>query len=227
MKTRNWNLWVYPKSQPPVGRETEPLISEQWDDSTRKALLKGADVLLLPWKSIQKGRDVIQYFRPAFWNTSWIQMNPPHTLGLWIDCKHAIFRDFPTAEHSDYQWWELVQEQPVVNLDSFPADFTPIVQPIDTWFYHRRLGLLMEMRVGNGRLVICSSDLLSDWKNRPVAEQLFHSIVQYMRGTEFDPTHAVEVTAIDALFEPTPLLPFDPMTDTRPDELIPEIEEDS
>jgi hypothetical protein len=51
---------------------------------------------------------------------------------------------------------------------------------IDTWFEARRLGLLYEAQVGDGRLVVCSMDLQSDLEHRPVARQMRYSLSQYL-----------------------------------------------
>ena len=44
-------------------------------------------------------------------------------------------------------------------LDDLPPELRPIVQPIDTWFEARRLGLVFEARVAGGKLLVCSMDL--------------------------------------------------------------------
>lgn len=38
------------------------------------------------------------------------------------------------------QWLEILNKQQVMQLDSFPRGFSPIIQPIDTWFLSRKLG---------------------------------------------------------------------------------------
>ncbi len=82
----------------------------------------------------------------------------------------------------------------------FPLNSAPLVQPIDTWFENRRLALLFEARVGQGKLMVCSIDLDSDMANRPVAGQLKQSILKYMNSGEFDPEVEVDVSQIQSLF---------------------------
>jgi hypothetical protein len=65
-------------------------------------------------------------------------------------------------------------------MDHLPPDLRPLVQVIDTWFEARRLGLLYEAQVGDGRLVVCSMDLQSDLEHRPVARQMRYSLSQYL-----------------------------------------------
>ena len=216
-----WNIWVYPDftDQLAVG-DHSLLIAEGWSDQVSEAIETGRDVLLLAGQDLENGKDIIQYFRPAFWNTSWFQMAPPHTLGLSIDETHPIFRDFVTDSYSDFQWWELVQEQPVANLELFPEVFQPIVQPIDTWFINRRLGLLFEFRVGQSRVVFCTADL-RDCEAYPVRSQLKQSILKYMQGSEFTPAHEIPESVLAELFEVKERKCYDVMTDEKPEELIP------
>jgi hypothetical protein len=84
-------------------------------------------------------------------------------------------------------------------LDKMPPDLRPIIQPIDTWFENRRLGLLFEAKVNGGSLMVCSMDLKKDLANRPAARQMLHSILQYMKGNSFSPRQRVEPEAIQSL----------------------------
>ena len=74
-----------------------------------------------------------------------------------------------------------------------------MVQPIDTWFENRRLGLLFEARVNGGKLVVCSMDLQSDLDRRIVARQMLHSLLGYMASDAFAPQVEVDAGAIRAL----------------------------
>jgi len=86
-----------------------------------------------------------------------------------------------------------------MTLDGLPAGLRPLVQPIDSWFDNRRLGLLFEARVRGGRLMVASMDMENDLENRPAARQLRWSILNYMAGPAFDPSQQVSVEAIQAL----------------------------
>jgi hypothetical protein len=82
-----------------------------------------------------------------------------------------------------------------------PAWLRPLVQPIDTWFECRRLGLLVEVNVGGGKLMICSIDLVSDLDRRIVARQLRHSLLRYMSGAEFRPAVTIDADAVQAIMK--------------------------
>jgi len=177
-------------------------------------------VLLLAAGKISYGKDIVQYFTPCFWNTSWFKMRPPHTTGLYIDEKHPLFKNFPTSFHSDLQWWELANKTQVMQFTDFPADFQPTVQTIDTWFVSRKAGMLFEAKVGNGKLLMTSMDLSKDLEHRIVARQLRQCILEYMNSVDFQPTFSVEEKQISDLF--TKIAPkISSYTKSSPDELRP------
>lgn len=196
--TNNWDFWVYP-AQLPVVKTNDIHVTDQIDETTKEILDNGGKVLLLLAGKVEQGKEVVQYMTPAFWNTSWFKMRPPHTVGTLVNDHHPIFREFPTAYYTELQWWELIHRAQVMELNSFPADFRPLVQPIDTWFINRKLGMLFEASVGKGRIVVCSADLRSDLQNRPVASQLYYSILQYMNSHLFHPGYTLKLSLIKDL----------------------------
>ncbi|MCE5178744.1 MAG: hypothetical protein LLF81_06355 [Porphyromonadaceae bacterium] len=196
--TNNWDFWVYPSILPEVHGD-DIHITDTLDEQTRNILVNGGKVLFLTAGKVEQGKEVVQTMTPAFWNTSWFKMRPPHTVGTLINNHHAIFSDFPTDYYTGLQWWELVHKTQVMELNSFPAEFQPLVQPIDTWFINRKLGMLFETKTDNGKLVVCSIDLKNDLKNRPVAAQLRHSILTYMNSNFFHPEPEVALSMIEEI----------------------------
>ena len=73
------------------------------------------------------------------------------------------------------------------------------MQPIDTWFEARRLGLLFEAKVGDGALMVASMDLASDLDRRLVARQLRAGVLGYMQSDGFQPANVVTAEAIRKL----------------------------
>ena len=124
----------------------------------------------------------------------------PHTLGLLCDPAHPALAAFPTERHSNWHWWEIVHGAAAMTLDHLPPALRPIVQPIDTWFENRRLGLVFEARVGAGRLIVCSADLTHALDQRVVARQLRHSLLAYLASDACQPAAAIDVAALRALF---------------------------
>lgn len=198
--SNQWNIWVYPKTS--VRMEFADLhVCNSLDDEASTVLKNGGKVLLLAAGNVENGKELVQYLTPAFWNTSWFRMRPPHTTGILIQDSLSVFNDFPTDYYGDLQWWELANRQQVMNLEKFPPGFKAIIQPIDTWFLNRPLAMLFEARVDNGSLMVCSIDLKAPDQNRPVAQQLLLSIVNYMQSDAFVPVEELGSEIIRELFE--------------------------
>ena len=218
-----WDFWVYPAvSKMEEVRSKNFYETDSLDAQALKVLKKGGTVLLTAGGKIRYGNDVRHTYLPIFWNTSWFKMRPPHTTGAYIQSEHPVFRDFPTDDWQNLNWWELTNRTQVMNLAEFPKDYQPIVQPIDTWHVSRKLGMLLEVRVLNGRLLMTTMDISHNLDRRPVARQLRQSILRYMQSEDFKPTTTVSVDVIRHLFE-REAPKVDMFTNDSPDELKPKI----
>jgi len=216
----DWDFWVYPQK---VDIEKGNVYITNTLDATALSKLKeGGKVLILGAGNISYGKDIVQYFQPVFWNTSWFKMRPPHTLGIFTNPELPIFKEFPTEYHSNLQWWELLNQSQVMQFPEFPDTFQPLVQNIDTWFISRKIGVLFEANVLNGKLVMTSMDLTSDPEHRIVARQLYKSILDYMNSDNFKPAFSVAPDIINDLFtKEAPKVSL--YTKESPDELRPVI----
>lgn len=212
-----WHVWIYPSEIPLP--ETDVILADRFDETVKSALDEGKNVLLNAAGKIEKGKEIKMYHTPVFWNTSWFKMRAPHVTGAYINTDHPVFKGFPTDDYTDLQWWELVNRVSVMHLEEFPDDFRPIVQPIDTWFVNRRLGIMFEAKVGKGKLMVTSADL---WKNKaetPVASTLLNHILNYMGSNDFNPRHQIDEEVVARLFtEPSKML-WDAYAKGSPDEL--------
>ena len=219
--SNQWDFWVYPETLD--GIDTKNVyISDTMDAKAQNILAKGGMVLLTAAGKVRYGNDVKHTFLPVFWNTSWFKMRPPHTTGAYIQKDHPLFRDFPTDDWQNLNWWELTNRTQVMNLAEFPMDYQPIVQPIDTWHVSRKLGMLLEARVLKGRLLMTTMDITHRLESRPVARQLRHSILRYMQSPDFNPKTTVTTDVIRHLFEQeAPAINM--YTKDSPDELKPKL----
>jgi hypothetical protein len=195
----NWDFWVYPVSG--YLDPGEVYIAETLDSKAENILDKGGSVLLLTYGRIgkTKGAQVAMGFSSIFWNTAWTRNQPPHTLGILCDPAHPVFKDFPTENHSNWQWWDPVTNSQAMILDGLPAGLKPLIQPIDTWFENRRLALAFETRTRNGKLLVCSINMRDSLDSRPVTKQLFYSMLNYMNSESFDPQVSTELNKIRSL----------------------------
>jgi hypothetical protein len=202
--SNDWDIWVYPQkldAQPPG----KILIAEQLDEQTQAALNAGGKVLLMPALNCIDS-DIPPGFTTIFWNTQWTRRQPPHTLGILCDPEHPALREFPTEFHSNWQWWDLVTKSRFMVLDDFTPELRPIVQVIDDWNTNRKLGLVFEARVGQGKLLVCSMDLRTNLDERPVARQMLHSLVSYVNSDAFAPKHRIKAELIEGLLKKPSLL---------------------
>ena len=176
----DWDLWVFADAVETAWPEAVHVCA-RLDAEAQAALDEGRTVLLLP-PADEVDAPAVLGFSSVFWNTAWTRNQAPHTLGILCDPTHPVFAHFPTESHSNWQWWELVHGAAAMRMDHLPPELRPLVQLIDTWFEARRLGLLFEAQVGEGRLVVCSMDLESDLEDRLVARQMRYSLAQYLAG---------------------------------------------
>jgi hypothetical protein len=219
----DWDIWVFPAKVPELANSSEVYYCDSLDEKATSLLHSGGTVFLQAAGKIMKGKEVVNYFTPVFWNTSWFKMRPPHTLGIICDPSHPAFAGFPATWHSDLQWWDVVNKAQVMHLEDFPKAFKPVLQPIDTWFLNRKLALLLEAKVGKGKLLLCSVDLKNDLANRPAARQLLYSLKKYVQSNAFNPSATVDLSAVQALFTQPSRETWDGHTKDSPDELKPKL----
>jgi len=184
----DWDIWLYPSSRPVVSDNI--LVTQHFDATSLKVLNNGGSVLLTPKKgsiTAENGGAVAVGFSSIFWNTAWTMGQPPHTLGILCNPTHPALADVPTRYHSNYQWWDAMSHSNAILLSALSSDLQPIVRIIDDWVTNRPLGLIVEARIGNGKIVISGIDLLSDAENRPEAQQLLYSLKKYMNSPRFNP----------------------------------------
>ena len=221
--TNHWDFWVYPKElTTDTNEEGNIFITDTLDKKALEVLKQGGKVLISAAGKVKYGQDVKQNYLPVFWNTSWFKMRPPHTTGAYIDVQHPLFREFPTDDWSNLNWWELLNKAQVMNLSELPKDYQPPIQPIDTWHVSRKLGMLIEAKVLKGTLLMTTMDITSKLDQRVVARQMRHAILSYMNSDAFAPTLTLTPQLISDFFEKeAPAVNM--FTNDSPDELKPKL----
>jgi hypothetical protein len=197
----SWAMWVYPKNNN-IKENLDVLLSDGLDAKAKDVLKDGGKVLLsLGSGRIKngKGGEVSVGFSSIFWNTAWTNNQAPHTLGILCNPEHPALKYFPTEYHSNWQWWDAMSHSDVINLNEFPVKLKPIVRVVDDWFTNRRLGLLIEVKVGKGKLLVSGIDLHSNLESRPEAKQLLFSLNEYMNSEAFDPGVTIKMDQISTL----------------------------
>jgi hypothetical protein len=177
-----------------------PLLVRAFDSATQSALASGSRVLLLPDAAHPFANTPGGAFMSDFW--CWTMFhNKPGTLGLLIDKDHPALAGFPTAEHSDWQWFHLAQASQPLVLDSLPRALHPIVRTNDNFERCHRLGLIFEAQVGPGRLLVCGIDLPALAPQHPEARQLLASLRAYAASDRFQPAVSLEPATLAPVLE--------------------------
>ncbi len=195
--TNAWDIWVYPERiSTSVAGVT---VVNKWDMPARTALQEGKTVILLP-DSNGFENTVPCSFTTVFWAAAWFPERH-ETMGILCDPHHSALKLFATNFHSDWQWWELMSKSHAFDLTGGPVGLEPIVQVIDDAAKSRRLGAVIEARVGRGKLLATSFDLVTNLQDRLAASQLRASLVSYARSQDFEPKTELELKYLDSLFK--------------------------
>ncbi|MCH7414367.1 hypothetical protein MM213_12785 [Belliella sp. R4-6] len=200
-KINSWDLWIFPKPSMIIPKKTHH--THHFDEKAKAILKSGGKVLLTVAEESLKpeyGGDIKVGFSPIFWNTAWTLKQAPHTLGIFLDPKHPVFKNFPTSYHSNYQWWDIINGSSALNLDTFDHQYMPIIHFIDDWFTNRKLSLLTEVKVGDGSLLICGKSIDENTDNL-VQNYFLKSLLDYMDSEDFDPSYNLEENQIEMLFK--------------------------
>ena len=195
--SNNWAIWVYPDKLPEIS-EKKVMLTREWNNRVKLYLQKGGTVLLLA-DTAQVKSDVPPCFSSISWNAVW-SGTPPNTLGILCNPKHALFKHFPTEEHSNWQWFDLVRNSKPMLLDHTTYEFKPLVQIIPDWNNNRKIGLIFEAKVGKGKLMVTSIAFDRIMAHSPVARQMYYSLVNYLNSPDFSPEVTLTNEMIDKIF---------------------------
>lgn len=198
-------LWIYPANNRPEVPE-DVLVTEEMNQAF-ESLAEGKQVLWFPNREQMKGQTVGALFQTDYWNYRMFRTiceglkRPvsPGTLGILAQPEHPALANFPTEFHTNWQWFPIIKQSYPMILDRLSADYKPIVQVIDNVERNHKLGLLFEFKVGNGKLLVCMSDLKSV-QDKPEARQFYRSLLEYMQSDDFAPTYALTVDNLRKLF---------------------------
>jgi len=189
-----WNIWVYPSLL--KEKDNNVVITRSLTEALT-ALQKGGKVLLCPSPDTLKG--IKGKFVPVFWSPVHFP-DQPGTMGLLIKQYHKALTNFPTDFYSNWQWWDLTIKSKTLNADSLP-DKAIIVRVIDNFVRNQNLTNLFEAKLGAGRLIFCSIDMLSDADKRPQARQLRYSLIKYMNSKDFNPQVGITKEQLSSYFK--------------------------
>lgn len=189
-----WPVWVYPAET--ADPDVDVIYTRSFDEA-RRALAEGKKVLLNPAADDLNGLE--GKFVQVFWSPVHFP-NQAGTMGIYCDPSHPALASFPTEAHSNWQWWDVCKRAKTLVLDSLDARIDPIVRMTDNFYKNRNLALVFEAKVGEGRLLVCSSDLADSLDARPVARRLRYSLLRYMGSEAFRPEAELSFDMIEKAF---------------------------
>ena len=193
--SNDWDIWVYPHQQELMQSTGDVLYTTVYDDKAKQYLEQGKKVVLYPMPNRVKGRK--STFHNHFWNPIMFKW-PPMTIGCLIHNTQPVFADFITDNHTDWQWWRLTTQSKTLCIDSLYTGVTPLIECVDNFANNRRLTNLFETNCLNGKLVVCSMDLLREQEKNPEKKQLLYSIIEYIKSDKFNPAQHTSPAAIGA-----------------------------
>ena len=220
-----YDLWIYTTEKSLDIYKKGVVITSDLTDEVAKKLEKGAKVLWMPTTSknfvasadtISQAGNATPYtvgglFQTDYWNYRMFKTIcennkktvSPGTLGILTNPKHPIFCDFPTEMHTNWQWFPVIKDSHPLVLDNFAKDDKPIVQVIDNIERNHKLGLVMEWKVGAGKLLVCMSDL-EKASEYPEGRAFYESVLSYMRSPEFAPQSEITIADLRKTLKEVP-----------------------
>ena len=223
--SNTYDLWVYTTPKNIDYLKKQVVIAKDLTSDVVKKLEKGAKILWLPTTSnhfvasddtLSQASNATPYtvgglFQTDYWNYRMFKTIcennkkkvSPGTLGILTRPEHPLFRDFPTEMHTNWQWFPIIKESHPLVLDNFPKDYKPIVQVIDNIERNHKLGLVMEWKVGKGKLLVCMSDLEKAAKY-PEGKAFYASVLDYMRSADFNPSSEITIDELQKTLSSEP-----------------------
>ncbi len=195
--TNTYDLWGYTTPKNIEFLKKNIVIAKELTPKVAQLLENGAKVLWMP-DSLPYTVDGL--FQTDYWNYRMFKTicdnnkktSSPGTLGILVSPEHPIFSMFPTEMHTNWQWFPVIKESHPLVLDNFGKEYKPIVQVIDNVERNHKLGLIMEWKVGKGKLLVCMSNLKKA-SVYPEGRAFFASVLSYMRSQSFCPQQEISV----------------------------------
>lgn len=201
----SYSLWIYPAKKDL--NKGDVVVARQLTNEVLTSLKQGKKVLLMPRKEDCKEVTVGGLFQTDYWNYRMFKSicdrikkpASPGTLGILTTPEHPIFNDFPTDFHTNWQWYPVIKHSFPLILDGMPKEYRPIIQVIDNVERNHKLGLVFELNVDGGKLLVCMADL-EVVCDVPEGRQFYASILEYMNTPDFKPSVSISADSFKNLF---------------------------
>jgi len=133
---------------------------------------------------------------------------------------HPVLRDFPHEGFGDWQFYSMIEGGRAVLFEQDDLPFDPIIEVISAYKRIRKQAGLFELRVGAGRLLVCSFKIdPSD----AAAAYLVDRMVHYASGEMFEPRSGICPSVLRRLISETAAAEELRQTDQAADPNIPQL----
>ncbi|QHQ59622.1 hypothetical protein Ana3638_01420 [Anaerocolumna sedimenticola] len=192
-----YELWIYPEvDKKELDRSC---IVTAFDESVRERLEKGERLILLP-KLTQSSLPVSvkSSFMSDFWCWIMFKKRDQHgTMGMLIETEHKLFEKMQVDEYTNYPWWHMLKNSRSVILDD--TGIQPIIRMVDNIHRNHSMGLLFEVKCGNGSLLISSLNILPNLE-QPEAVWMLHCMLNYVKSGDMNPVQEVSFQKFCLMF---------------------------
>ncbi len=180
-----WDFWVFPEEAPYFGEacgagvagaqaESNVLVTQRLDKKIFSALTAGDRVLLLgsgPFPSVRTTFQIMTAGRPQGLNAT-------------VVYEHPLTKRLPHEGFCDWQFQPLMDGGETVVFNDAPVPFKPIVEMVSGYKIIRKQASMFELRVGKGRLFVCSLNM----KNQDAGTLYLRKLLErYTASEEFCP----------------------------------------
>ncbi len=209
-----WPLWVYPPATFADGDvHWHDDLARHWAAPTHDGgantdepplrvvpRLRAADVDALD----RGGRVLLLGARPFPSKTTTYQIScAGRAEGNLATCihQHPITNRLPHRGFCDLDFQSMLDRGEAVRVDSLPVPYDPIIEVVSSFKDVQKQASLFELRVGRGRLLVCTLGLSPD---DPAAAHLLRCCIDYAGSDAFNPRHALPVSLLRELLEQDP-----------------------
>lgn len=193
--SNGYELYVYPESV--LTEEEEARFVESIDSQALARLCAGEDLILLPAADPPAVPESFPAsYIPDFW--CWYMFrrrDSSGTMGLTMDPENGLLQRFPSADHTDARWWHLLHGSRAAVLTG--TGIAPIIGMIDNLQRNETLAMVYGVRVGKGRLLICTFN--TENRREPSVAAFVRALAEYAVSADFAPAKSLSVQELRRL----------------------------
>ena len=199
--SNQYEVWVFPKECPQY-KADDVVVTDDLNVAI-KELNEGNKVLFSPTKE-QNPNSIKGTYCTDFWcypmfrsiSESVNREIPIGTMGLLIQNEHKALESFTSETYTTPQWWHIVEQSSSTILDQ--TRIKPIVQMIDNFERNHRLGMIYEMNVGKGKVLVCTANIITS--EQLENKWLYSSLMKYITSSEFSPKDTLSIEEFRKVF---------------------------